>query len=189
MAAEGDRTRAILAMAVARASRDAGFRKKLVSSPTTTLKAEGLTIEKGVKWKVLVDTKPVKYVALGRDFRVDPQHAAQLTAVLSRVVPIPDGSELRIVQSTDTVRYLVVPMLPKDVKPGELSDEELMQVTGGWGHHNSGVQTVKYATTEAVAAETTEAAVTQTTEAQDAETTTTAAAEAEVVAVAAAVLT
>ncbi len=189
MAAEGDRTRAILAMVVARASRDAGFRKKLMSSPTTTLKGEGLTLEKGVKWKVLLDTKTVKYVALSRDFRVDPQHATPLTAILRKITPIPDGSELRIVQSTDTTRYLVVPVLPKDVKPGELSDAELMQVTGGWGHHGSGVQTVKYATTEAVAAESTEVTVTQTTEAQDAETTSTVAAEAEVVAVGAAVLT
>lgn len=189
MAAEGDRTRAILAMAVARASREAGFRKKLIASPATTLKGEGLTLEKGVKWKVLVDTKTVKYVALSRDFRIDPQHAAPLTAILRKVVPIPDGSEMRLVQSTDSVRYLVVPMLPKDVKPGELSDDELMQVTGGWGSHGSGVQSVKYATTEAVAVESTEATVTQTTEAQDAETTSTAAAEAEVVAVAAAVLT
>ena len=119
MAAEGDRTRAILAMVVARASRDAGFRKKLMSSPTTTLRGEGLTLEKGVKWKVLLDTKTVKYVALSRDFRVDPAHAGPLTAVLRKVTPIPDGGELRIVQSTDTTRYLVVPMLPKDVKPGE----------------------------------------------------------------------
>ncbi len=187
--AEGDRSRAILAMAVARAARDAAFRKKLTGSPVATLKAEGMTPEKGVKWKVLVDTKSIKNVALGRDFRVDPEHVPRLAAVMRRVIPIPEGAELRIVQSTDALRYLVVPMLPKDVKPGELSDEELMAVTGGWGHHGQGVQTLRYATTEAVAAESTEAAVTQTTEAQDAETTSTAAAEAEVVAVAAAVLT
>jgi hypothetical protein len=187
--AEGDRSRAILAMSVARAARDAAFRKKLTSSPVATLKAEGLKPETGVRWKVLVDSKTVKYVALGRDFRIDPEHATQLTGIMQRIVPIPAGVELRIVQSTDTLRYLVVPMLPKDVKPGELSDEELMAVTGGWGHHGHGVQSLRYATTEAVAAESTEVTVTQTTEAQDAETTSTAAAEAEVVAVAAAVLT
>jgi hypothetical protein len=189
MATEGDRSRAILAMVAARASREPTFRKKLMSSPAATLKAEGMTPQKGVKWKVLLDTKAVKYVALGRDFRVDPEHAPRLLAVAQRLVPLPEGAELRLVQSTDTTRYLVVPMLPKDLKPGELSDEELMAVTGGWGHHGHGVQSVRYATSEAVAAESTEAAVTQTTEAQDAETTSTVAAEAEVVAVGAAVLT
>jgi hypothetical protein len=189
MATEGDRSRAILAMVAARASREPAFRKKLLGSPASTLKAEGLTPQKGVKWKILLDTKAVKHVALGRDFRVDPENAPRLLAVARRIVPLPEGAELRIVQSTETTRYLVVPMLPKEMKPGELSEEELMAVTGGWGHHGHGVQSLRYATTEAVAVESTEAAVTQTTEAQDAETSSTAAAEAEVVAVAAAVLT
>jgi hypothetical protein len=135
MTTEGDRARAIVAMALVRASRDAAFRKKLVSAPAATLKSEGLAPEKGVKWKVLIDTKTVKHVALGRDLRIDPEHDARLAALLARVVPIPEGAELRIVQSTGRTRYLVVPLLPKELKPGELTDDELLAVTGGWHVH------------------------------------------------------
>lgn len=184
MTTDGDRTRTILALVVARATKDGAFRKKLIMNPAEVLKQEGLDMP-GVTFKVLENTSSVQYLALGRNFAISEANIAGLVETLKNVLPIPEAHEVRLVQSTEATRYMVLPYVAGDAFTDKLTDAELVAMAGGsWS-----CEATKSATTEAVAAETTEVTVTQTTEVQDVETTTTAAAEAEVVAVAAAVLT
>lgn len=184
MTLEGDRARTIFAMAIARATKDDAYRKRLIMNPREVLKEEGLDFPADVNVRVLENTSSVKYVGLSRDFAVD---AADVTAVgdaLRKVFPIPEGHEVRLVQSTDKTRYLVIPYY-EIADPGKLSDAELMAMAGGsWS-----VEATYKATTEAVAAESTEVTVTQTSVLQDAEAVSTAAVAGEIVAVGAAVFT
>ncbi|MET0712929.1 MAG: NHLP leader peptide family RiPP precursor [Jiangellaceae bacterium] len=45
-------------------------------------------------------------------------------------ITVPAGVEVRVVEDTPTVVHLVVPAAPAD---GEISEEALGQVSGGWG--------------------------------------------------------
>ena len=185
MTLDGDRSRTILAIVVARATKDGAFRKKLIASPADVLAQEGLELPTGVTVRVLEDTSAVKYIALSRNFDVTDVNVILVKGLLNNVIPIPEAHEVRLVQSTEKTRYLVLPYVSGEAMSEKLSDAELMAMAGGkWE-----VEAVHTATSEAVTAETTEVTVTQTTEVQDVETTSTAAAEAEIVAVAAAVLT
>lgn len=184
MASEGDRTRTILALVVARATKDGAFRKKLLANPSSVLEQEGLDLE-SVTFKVVENTRDVQYLALGRNFAISESDMVGLMGIIKNVLPIPEGHEIRLVQSTEKVRYLVLPFVAGEDFADRLTDAELVAMAGGgWV-----CEATKTATTAAVAAEVAEVTVTVTTEVQDVETTTTAAAEVEVVAVAAAVLT
>ena len=44
---------------------------------------------------------------------------------------VPEGMEVEVVESTQEKAYLVIPAKPG---PGELSDEDLDNVAGGWRH-------------------------------------------------------
>jgi hypothetical protein len=171
----GDRARTIIAMLTARAWKDEAFRKKLVSDPKAVLKEEGVDVPADLTIQVVEDGPKVKYVSITPDFRThqDPQ---KVVAFMKRVFPIPEGMEVRLVQSTDKVRYLVISHPPSGVQPGTMADAELMSLVGGSSPN------VSTNVEEAVEGVTTEVGVTETTEAQDAETTTTVVAEAELVA-------
>jgi hypothetical protein len=173
---EGDRGRTLMALINARAWKDTAYRKRLVEEPRAVLAEEGITIPAGVEVVILEDTETVKHVAISRDFRTNPSVHDRIIAFMDRMTPIPEDHEIRLRQSGDTKRYLVLQTPPAGVQPQEMTDAELMRISAG------GSEAVSTSTTEATVAETTEASVTETTEAQDTETTTTVVAEAELVA-------
>jgi hypothetical protein len=47
-------------------------------------------------------------------------------------VTLPQGSELRVLEQEDNIRYLVLPMQPDSLEGDELSEEELEAVAGGF---------------------------------------------------------
>lgn len=172
----GDKWRTLWSMTVAQIWRSNEYRQKFLADPKAALKEVGITLPPGTEVKVLEDTDQVTWVPLTRDLEVRGTAADKFIHLFDNLIPIPKGKQIRLVQSTADTRYLVIPLQPKTMKTGELTEAELMSVAGG------GTEATATTTTEATVAETTEVTVTETTEVQDAETTTTVVAEAELVA-------
>jgi len=173
---EGDKYRTIVAMLTVQAWRDPAFRARLVRQPKEVLAEQGVKVPDGLTISVVEDTSRVKYVNLTRELDVQDKTTG-IAALMERLLPIPAGHEVRFVQSTDQVRYIVLPVAPPNLNALKSGGLELMMAA-----RDSGVEATFHDTTQSVEAETTEVVVSQTTEAQDAETTTTVVAEAELVA-------
>ena len=104
----------INSLVIARAWRDPAYRANLKANPESVLVEEGLSFPAGTNFTVLENTPTVRYVTLTRNF--DPQKgAAQLEQVLSKLLPIAPGTEVRLVQSSETERYIVLPVVPASV--------------------------------------------------------------------------
>ncbi|MBO6235225.1 MAG: hypothetical protein J6N22_00725 [Schwartzia sp.] len=161
---------------VAKCWEDEAYKKHFLEDPEGVLSEAGFVVDEGVTYKVIEQPKMVKYLVLPHE---DTRDAVQtiakgfLNAVEKKDLVIPEGAEVRIIQNTDDMRYMILPASPKS-----LTAAELKMVAGGDSVElqTNVVQTAEVATTAV--------------EAQTATTTTTYLAEAEVgvVAVAVAVL-
>nr|MBO6294797.1 NHLP leader peptide family RiPP precursor [Schwartzia sp. (in: firmicutes)] len=161
---------------VAKCWEDEAYKKRFLEDPESVLSEAGFVVDEGVTYKVIEQPKMVKYLVLPHE---DTRDAVQtiakgfLNAVEKKDLVIPEGAEVRIIQNTDDMRYMILPASPKS-----LTAAELKMVAGGDSVElqTNVVQTAEVATTAV--------------EAQTATTTTTYLAEAEVgvVAVAVAVL-
>ncbi len=120
----GDKYFTILSMVVAKAWKDAGYRASLLQNPAAAIKEEGLSFPPDVTFKVLENTATVRYLPLSRSLDLD-NDINQIKFLFSHLFPLPAGDEIRLVQSTDTIRYIVIPMLPKNVSAETTSEMEL----------------------------------------------------------------
>ena len=173
---EGDKAKTVIAMVISRMWTDAALKKKFLADPNGVLKEEGLDVPAGITIKALENTDNVRYIGFTPDTDVN-KNAEKVIQLFHRLIPIPVGKELRLVQNSADTRYIIIPSLPKGVSPGKLSSTELMQMANG-----SGVEATYHDTTQTLEAETTEVTVTETTAAQDVEAVTTVVAVAEIVA-------
>ncbi|RLU90421.1 hypothetical protein CTZ27_21055 [Streptomyces griseocarneus] len=126
-----DRAASVMAMAVARSWKDADYRAELVANPKAVLAEEGFVCPDGVELEIVQDTPAAKYVSL------PPDAADSVTAVslVEQALPLQAGRELRLVQSTDSTWYLVLPMLPVGVQLDETPELVLNRAAGienGW---------------------------------------------------------
>ena len=108
---------------------DETYRKRFIEDPETVLTEAGFVVEEGVTYKVIEQPKLIKYMVIPHD---DSKEAVQvvakglLNAAEKKDVIIPAGAELRIIQNTEDIRYLILPMSPKS-----LTQAELKMVAGG----------------------------------------------------------
>ena len=108
---------------------DEAYRKRFIEDPETVLTEAGFVVEEGVTYKVIEQPKLIKYMVIPHD---DSKEAVQvvakglLNAAEKKDVIIPAGAELRIIQNTEDIRYLILPMSPKS-----LTQAELKMVAGG----------------------------------------------------------
>lgn len=100
----------IVAMAVARAWHDEDYKARLLADPKETLAEEGVEFPSDVEVRMLADTATIKHINLTREVT----QGADVAGLLTRLIPVPDDTEIRIVQSSETVRYLVLPAKPRD---------------------------------------------------------------------------
>jgi hypothetical protein len=105
---ETDRASLITGMIVARAWRDPEFRDRLVRDPKDVLAAEGLRIPAGVAVRVFEDTPEIKHVAL-TTWTSEPE---ELLPLFRELLPLPEGSEVRLIQNTEQAVCLVIPLAP-----------------------------------------------------------------------------
>jgi hypothetical protein len=117
-----ERDRTILAMTIARTWRDHELKARLVADPKSVLAEEGIQLREDLEIRVVEDTDTVKHINLHWD-KSDPDSALE---VIKSALPIPAGYELRIVQSTWDLFYLVLPEEPKDIDPVMITDTDIM---------------------------------------------------------------
>ena len=115
MEIENDQERTALAMAVARMWQDAEYKRQVVSDPKSTLSREGVNFPADTSVKVVEETLNIKYVDLekGED-------------ALQRLLPVPEGQEIRSVRSTASLRYLILPVAPAWIAPGAQTTGNLL---------------------------------------------------------------
>ena len=114
---------------VAKCWEDEAYKKRCLEDPEGVLSDAGFVLDEGVTYKVIEQPKLVKYLVLPHDGTKDAvQTVAKnfLNKVEKNDVVIPKGAEVRIIQNTDDVRYVVLPASPKT-----LTQAELKLVAGG----------------------------------------------------------
>ncbi len=140
---------------IAKCWEDEAFKKRFLEDPEGVLTEAGVVLEEGVTYKVIEAPKLVEYLVLPQ---VDTRAAVHdltrlfLNKVEKTDVMIPEGTEVRIIQNTDDMRYLILPVSPK-----ALSKAELAKVAGGDEVQSevSVYETVVESTTEATTTATT----------------------------------
>ncbi len=103
---------------------DEAYKKRFLADPEDVLTEAGFVVEEGVTYKVIEQPKLVEYIVLPH---AEAKKAAQLVAkgLLNRAEQtdriIPENLEVRIIQNTDEIRYLVLPASPKTLTKAELT--------------------------------------------------------------------
>ena len=118
---ESERSSVITGMVVARAWRDPGYRNWLLSSPREVLVEEGLEIPDGMAIRVFADTPAIRHIHL-TSLTTEPE---ELIGVLREILPLPEGSEVRLIQNTEQALCLVIPLAPPE--PQTLTDVDVLR--------------------------------------------------------------
>ena len=118
---ESERSSVITGMVVARAWRDPGYRNRLLSSPREVLVADGLEIPDGMAIRVFADTPAIRHVHLTSL----TTEAEELIPMLREILPLPEGSEVRLIQNTEQALCLVIPLAPPE--PQTLTDVDVLR--------------------------------------------------------------
>lgn len=114
---------------IAKCWEDEAYKKRFIEDPETVLSDAGFVVEEGVTYKVIEQPKLVKYIVLPHaNAKEGVQTIAKgfLNASENKDVVIPEGAEIRIIQNTEDMRYLILPASPKT-----LTEAELKMVAGG----------------------------------------------------------
>jgi len=164
MELKSDKGRTALALLITKVWEDKELANKFKKEPGIVLKNEGIDIPSDVTVKVLQNSETVKYIPLSQTF--DPKKDRdKIISLFSLIAPIPDGKEVRLVQSTEKTYYILIPARPPKKLRTDLSNVELINMAVA-----AGFQTTYQYTTQTVQAETTQTAVAETTEGVVAET-------------------
>jgi hypothetical protein len=118
---ESDRSSVVTGMVIARAWRDPGYRSRLLSSPREVLIEEGLEIPDGMAIRAFADTPAVRHIHLTSL----TTEAEELVPVFREMLPLPAGSEIRLIQNTEQALCLVVPLAPPE--PESLTDTDVLR--------------------------------------------------------------
>ncbi len=132
---------------IAKCWEDEAYKKRFLEDPEGVLAEAGFVLEEGVTYKVIEAPKLVEYLVLPHaDTKAAVQNLTKrlLNRVEKKNNVIPEGVEVRILQNTDDLRYIVLPASPK-----ALTQAELKMVAGG-DPGSAETETDVYQTAEAV---------------------------------------
>ena len=118
---EGERGSLITGLVIARAWRDPDYLARLLDDPGKVLAAAGLQLRPGVRIRVFLDAPGVRHVAL-TSLTSEPE---EMLPLLRELLPLPEGSEVRLIQNTEQALCLVVPLAPAG--PETLTDVEVLR--------------------------------------------------------------
>ena len=96
-------------MVIARARSDETYLRRLVESPRDVLTAEGYPVPDDIELLMLVDQPGIIHVGVTRQ----TSEVEDLARILAPRFPIPEGHQIRLVQSSEQLRYLVIPQKPQ----------------------------------------------------------------------------
>jgi hypothetical protein len=116
MEIDSDKERTTLAMVVARMWKEPEYKRRFISDPKSLLTSEGVSFGEHTVVKVVEETPATRYV----DLASAGQNAQETVA---RLLSLAAGQEVRVVQSTDSLRYLILPSTPAWIAPGATSKE------------------------------------------------------------------
>ena len=114
---------------VAKCWEDEAYKKRFLEDPESVLAEAGFVVDEGVTYKVIEAPKLIEYLVLPHaDTKTAVQNLSRrfLNKVEKKENLIPEGAEVRIIQNTDDMRYLILPASPKT-----LTQAELAKVAGG----------------------------------------------------------
>ena len=143
---------------IAKCWKDEAYKKRFIEDPEGVLAEAGFVLEEGVTYKVIEQPKLTKYLVLPH---AETKEAVQdmakqfLNHVEKSDIVLPKGAEVRIIQNTDEIRYMILPASPKT-----LSKQELAMAAGGNSDPNT---VVEYTQTNVVTVQTVVEGVTVTT--------------------------
>jgi hypothetical protein len=118
---ESERSSVITGLVIARAWRDPGYRSRLLSSPRDVLIDEGLDFPDGMAIRAFADTPTIRHIHLTSL----TTEAEELVPVFREMLPLPEGSEIRLIQNTEQALCLVVPLAPPE--PQTLTDVDVLR--------------------------------------------------------------
>src|SRR2546423_14461282 len=118
---ESDRSSVITGMVIARAWRAPGYRSRLLSGPREVLIEEGLEIPDGMAIRAFADPPAVRHIHLTSL----TTEAEELVPVFREMLPLPEGSEIRLIQNTEQALCLVIPLAPPE--PQTLTDVDVLR--------------------------------------------------------------
>jgi len=118
---ESERGSLITGLVIARAWRDPDYLARLLADPREVLAASGLQLPPGVKIRVVQDAPGVRHVAL-TSLTTEPE---EMLPLWRELLPLPEGSEVRLIQNTEQALCLVVPLAPAG--PEALTDVEVLR--------------------------------------------------------------
>ncbi len=131
MAMDSKEARTIWGEIVAKAWEDDEYRNAFLNNPRKVLEEAGLELSQGVNIVPLEDTPELRHVILPYDTPF-ATYKDTVVSLLEKVLPLPKGLRIEIVQNTADTRYMNLPPKPAGfTASGELTDEELALVVGG----------------------------------------------------------
>jgi hypothetical protein len=129
----GDRDRVIMAEMIARCWQDAAFAEEFSKDPVKKLKEAGMQIPESKKVKVFRSDSQVIYMGLSHSMTTEDYTRFAKTQ-FEALLPLSEGREIRLVQSTPDYMPIVIPAPPQSFQAGTLSEAELASVAGGGGY-------------------------------------------------------
>jgi len=145
----GDRNRVILAEMIARCWQDAAFADEFSKDPVTKLKEAGMQIPETKRVEVFRSTPEIIYMGLSHSMTYE-DYTRFASTQFEALLPLAEGREIRLVQSTPDYMPIVIPAPPRAFQTGELTEAELASVAGGGGYL---VEAINVATTGNAVAE------------------------------------
>ena len=118
---ESERGSLITGLVIARAWRDPDYLARLLARPGEVLAATGLQLPPGVRIRVFLDTPSVRHVAL-TSLTSEPE---EMLPLWRELLPLPEGSEVRLIQNTEQALCLVVPLARAE--PETVTDVEVLR--------------------------------------------------------------
>jgi hypothetical protein len=118
---ESERGSLITGLVIARAWRDPDFLARLVTDPGEVLATAGLQVPPGVRIRVFQDAPAVRHVAL-TSLTSEPE---EMLPLWRELLPLPEGSEIRLIQNTEQALCLIVPLAPAG--PETLTDADVLR--------------------------------------------------------------
>ena len=127
--------RAVIGEIIAKCWQDDNFKKSFIENPKKYLVEAGLTIPDKIEVKVVEAGPKIMYSLLPRKVSMDFLQKMMKTLVnngMSSGLKLPESGELRFIQNTSSLQYIIIPAKPLE---GELCDADLELVAGGKRHH------------------------------------------------------
>lgn len=125
---QSDRNRILFATLIAHCWEDEDYRRRFISDPQTVCIEEGILVPDDIELVVKEDTSSLTHVVLPSE--TSDEALNQFGELLRKFLPLPTGYTLALIQNTEKMNYLVIPLNPRSIKV-DLTDADLEALAAG----------------------------------------------------------